>query len=46
MPLPDGGSRDPTPLRWVPTSYLAMGLVYVTVGSVANIMLRNLGLPY
>ena len=32
------------PLRWVPTSYLAMGLVYVTVGSVANIMLKNMGL--
>jgi len=33
------------PLRWVPTSYLAMGLVYVTVGSLANILLRNVGLP-
>ena len=45
MPLPDGGGHVPSPLRWVPTSYLAMGLVYVTVGSVANIMLRNVGLP-
>ena len=42
--LPDGGSRAPNPLGWVPTSYLAMGLVYVTVGSLANIMLRNVGL--
>src|SRR5262245_28186055 len=31
------------PLTWVPTSYLAMGLVYVTVGNVANIMLSYLG---
>ena len=44
MPGPDAG-RVPNPLGWVPTSYLAMGLVYVTVGSVANIMLKNLGLP-
>jgi PAT family beta-lactamase induction signal transducer AmpG len=36
--------RVPSPLGWVPTSYLAMGLVYVTVGSVANIMLSNLGM--
>src|SRR5947199_304727 len=43
MALQNAGSRAPTPLRWVPTSYLAMGLVYVTVGSVANIMLKNLG---
>ena len=40
-----GSSRVPNPLTWVPTSYLAMGLVYVTVGSVANIMLKNVGLP-
>jgi PAT family beta-lactamase induction signal transducer AmpG len=43
MPAPDGG-RVPNPLGWVPTSYLAMGLVYVTVGSVANILLKNVGL--
>jgi PAT family beta-lactamase induction signal transducer AmpG len=43
MPAPDGGRR-PNPLGWVPTSYLAMGLVYVTVGSVANILLKNVGL--
>src|SRR4051812_43047118 len=45
MSLPDGRNPVPNPLGWVPTSYLAMGLVYVTVGSVANVMLRNLGLP-
>jgi PAT family beta-lactamase induction signal transducer AmpG len=44
MATSDGGSRVPNPLGWVPTSYLAMGLVYVTVGSVANIMLKNMGL--
>jgi PAT family beta-lactamase induction signal transducer AmpG len=44
MAPPDEGGRVPNPLGWVPTSYLAMGLVYVTVGSVANIMLKNVGL--
>jgi PAT family beta-lactamase induction signal transducer AmpG len=33
------------PFLWVPTSYFTMGLVYVTVGSVANIMFLNLGMP-
>ena len=33
------------PFLWVPSSYLAMGLVYVTVGSVANIMFKNMGMP-
>ena len=33
------------PFLWVPTSYFAMGLVYVTVGSVANIMFKNMGMP-
>ena len=32
------------PFLWVPTSYLTMGLVYVTVGSVANIMFKNMGM--
>jgi MFS transporter, PAT family, beta-lactamase induction signal transducer AmpG len=32
------------PFLWVPTSYLAMGLIYVTVSAVANIMFKNLGL--
>jgi PAT family beta-lactamase induction signal transducer AmpG len=34
----------PNPFLWVPSSYLAMGLVYVTVGSVANIMFKNMGM--
>lgn len=33
------------PFFWVPTSYFTMGLVYVTVGSVANIMFKNMGMP-
>ena len=32
------------PFLWVPSSYLAMGLVYVTVGSVANVMFKNMGM--
>jgi len=34
----------PNPFLWVPSSYLAMGLIYVTVGSVANVMFKNLGM--
>lgn len=42
-------NENPTPARahpflWVPTSYLAMGLIYVTVSGVANIMFKNLGM--
>jgi PAT family beta-lactamase induction signal transducer AmpG len=43
-PAPEGTRRVPHPLAWVPTSYLTMGLVYVTVGSMANVMFKNLGL--
>jgi PAT family beta-lactamase induction signal transducer AmpG len=32
------------PCLWVPTSYLAMGLIYVTVSGVANIMFKNMGM--
>lgn len=32
------------PFLWVPSSYLAMGLIYVTVGSVANVMFKNMGM--
>ena len=32
------------PFLWVPSSYLAMGLIYVTAGSVANIMFKNMGM--
>jgi PAT family beta-lactamase induction signal transducer AmpG len=34
----------PNPFLWVPTSYMTMGLVYVTVGSMANIMFKNMGM--
>jgi PAT family beta-lactamase induction signal transducer AmpG len=32
------------PFLWVPSSYLVMGLIYVTVTSVANIMFKNMGM--
>ena len=32
------------PLWWVPSSYLAMGIIYVLVSGVANIMFKNLGM--
>ena len=32
------------PLIWVSSSYLAMGLIYVTICSVANIMFKNMGM--
>jgi PAT family beta-lactamase induction signal transducer AmpG len=32
------------PLLWVPTSYFAMGTVYITVSTASNIMFSNLGL--
>jgi PAT family beta-lactamase induction signal transducer AmpG len=32
------------PFLWVPSSYLAMGLIYVTVGSMANVMFKNMGM--
>src|SRR5450432_4854547 len=32
------------PFLWVPSSYLVMGLIYVAVGTVANIMFRNMGM--
>lgn len=34
----------PSPFFWVPTSYLAMGLIYSTLANVANIMFKNMGL--
>jgi len=33
------------PFLWVPSSYLTMGLIYITVGAVANIMFKNMGMP-
>src|SRR5262245_21476951 len=32
------------PFLWVPSSYLTMGLIYITVGAVANIMFKNMGM--
>ena len=32
------------PLLWVTSSYLTMGLIYVAVGTVANIMFKNMGM--
>ena len=34
----------PNPFLWVLSSYLAMGLIYVTVGSVAIVMFKNMGM--
>lgn len=32
------------PFLWVPSSYLTMGLIYVTVTSAANVMFKNMGM--
>ena len=32
------------PFLWVPSSYLTMGLIYVTATTVANIMFKNMGM--
>ncbi|HEX2656621.1 MAG TPA: MFS transporter [Polyangia bacterium] len=48
VPASSSSTSAPTyknPFLWVPSSYLVMGLIYVTVGSVANIMFSNLGMP-
>jgi MFS transporter, PAT family, beta-lactamase induction signal transducer AmpG len=37
-------NKGVSPFFWVPSSYLAMGLIYVTVSGVANIMFKNLGM--
>lgn len=37
-------ASNPSPFFWVPTSYLAMGLIYSTLANVANIMFKNMGL--
>ena len=44
VPTAESPATYKNPFLWVPSSYLAMGLVYVTVGSVANIMFKNMGL--
>jgi len=33
------------PFLWVPSSYLTMGLIYITVGALANIMFSRMGMP-
>jgi PAT family beta-lactamase induction signal transducer AmpG len=42
--MSQGKAGYANPFLWVPTSYLAMGLIYVTVSGVANIMFKNLGM--
>jgi PAT family beta-lactamase induction signal transducer AmpG len=32
------------PFLWVPTSYLAMGLIYVMVGTMATVLFKNMGM--
>jgi PAT family beta-lactamase induction signal transducer AmpG len=44
VPAEQAKAAYPNPFLWVPSSYLAMGLIYVTVGSVANIMFKNMGM--
>ena len=43
MPSTPAPKKSPHPLAWVPTLYLAMGLPNVTVGAVAAIMYKNMG---
>jgi PAT family beta-lactamase induction signal transducer AmpG len=40
----DAAPAYKNPLLWVPSSYLTMGLIYVAVGTVANIMFKNMGM--
>jgi len=44
-PAADAPIAYKNPFLWVPSSYLTMGLIYVTVGAVANIMFKNMGMP-
>src|SRR4029078_2542156 len=41
----DAAPAYKNPFLWVPSGYLAVGLIYVTVGAVANIMFKNMGMP-
>ncbi|MES3025444.1 MAG: MFS transporter [Pseudomonadota bacterium] len=36
--------KQRSPLYWVPSAYLTMGLVFVTLNSVAAVMFKNLGM--
>lgn len=42
---PQAAPAYKNPFLWVPSSYLTMGLIYVAVGTVANIMFSNMGMP-
>jgi len=44
-PAADAPIAYKNPFLWVPSSYLTMGLIYITVGAVANIMFKNMGMP-
>ena len=44
MPMPDSKSPSRNPWAWIPTLYLAEGLPYVTVMTVAVIMYKGLGI--
>jgi PAT family beta-lactamase induction signal transducer AmpG len=44
-PVEEAASAYKNPFLWVPSSYLTMGLIYITVGAVANIMFKNMGMP-
>ena len=37
--------KNPSPWRWVPTLYVAEGLPYALVMSVALVFYKNLGVP-
>lgn len=42
---PASAVRTKHPILWVPTSYFAMGTIYMTVTFVTTIMYKNLGMP-
>lgn len=42
--MSESQSATKHPLLWVPSGYLVMGLVYVTVTTASNIIFKNLGL--
>jgi PAT family beta-lactamase induction signal transducer AmpG len=43
-PVEEAAPAYKNPFLWVPSSYLTMGLIYITVGAVANIMFKNMGM--
>ncbi len=44
LPMNSDKASHVHPLLWVSSSYLAMGLIYVTVASVATVMFKNMGM--